>query len=72
MGSISHAIELWLSVWRCVAVRRCIGAKIDVSGGSQHMPPEDQHGGYSHPTTHSCSSDPFTPSCISLTDYMRA
>ena len=57
MGSISHAIELWLSVWRCVAVRRCIGPKIDVSGGSQQMPPEYQHGGYSHPTSHSTSSD---------------
>jgi len=31
MVSISHAIEFWLSVWWCVAVRRCEGAKIDVT-----------------------------------------
>ena len=35
MGSISHAIEFWLSVWRCVAVDRCEGSKNQVSGGTQ-------------------------------------
>jgi hypothetical protein len=30
----------------------------------------DQHGGYSHPTSHSCSPVPFTPSCAATTDYM--
>jgi hypothetical protein len=35
--------------------------------GREKMPPEDQHGGYSHPC---CSPDPLTPSGTSLTDYM--
>ena len=70
MVSITHAIEFWLSVWWCVAVRRCEGAKIDVSGGSQQMPPEDQHGGYSHPTTHSCSPDLTASLHTSWTDSM--
>ena len=30
MVSISHAIEFWLSVWWCVAVRRCEGAKMAI------------------------------------------
>ena len=34
------------------------------------MPPQDQHGGCSHPTAHSCSTDPLTPSVTSLTNYM--
>ena len=37
MWSISHAIEFWLSVWRCVAVDRCEGSKIQVSGDTQQM-----------------------------------
>ena len=37
MLSTSHAIALWLSVWRCVAVRRCEGSKIGVSAGIQQI-----------------------------------
>jgi len=37
MGSISHAIEFWLSVWRCVAVDRCEGSIFQVSGDTQQM-----------------------------------
>ena len=37
MLSTSHAIALWLSVWRCVAVRRCEGSKIGVSTGTQQI-----------------------------------
>ena len=36
MLSTSHAIALWLSVWRCVAVRRCEGSKIG-AGLNQQM-----------------------------------
>jgi hypothetical protein len=41
-------------------------------GVEEKMPPEDQHGGCSHPTTHNCSTDPPTPSGILLTNYMTS
>ena len=37
MLSTSHAIALWLSVWRCVAVRRCEGSTVGDSGRNQQM-----------------------------------
>ena len=37
-------------------------------GVEEKMAPEDQHGGYSHPTSHSTSSDPIRRSAISLTN----
>ena len=37
MLSTSHAIALWLSVWRCVAVRRCEGSTVGDSGLNQQM-----------------------------------
>jgi hypothetical protein len=37
-------------------------------GVEEKMTPEDQDGGYSHPTTHCTSSDPIRPSATSLTD----
>ena len=37
MWSNTHAIEFWLSVWRCVAVDRCEGSKNQVSGYTQQM-----------------------------------
>ena len=46
---------------------------LDVEMGVvEKMPAEDQHGGYSHPTTHNCSTDPLTPSGTSTTDYMTS
>ena len=41
-------------------------------GVEDKMTPEDQHGGYSHPTTHCTSSDPIRPSVTSLTDSVYA
>ena len=40
-------------------------------GVEEKMAPEDQHGGYSHPTTHCTSSDPIRPSAPSLTDSVK-
>ena len=37
-------------------------------GMEEKMTPEDQHGGYSHPTLHSTSSDPTIPSATLLGD----
>ena len=37
-------------------------------GVEEKMTPEDQHGGYSHPTSHSTSSDPTRPSATLLGD----
>ena len=46
---------------------------LDVEMGvEEKMPAEDQHGGYSHPTTHNCSTDPPTPSGILLTNCMTS
>ena len=36
-------------------------------GVEEKMAPEDQHGGYFHPTLHSTSSDPTRPS-VTLPD----
>ena len=40
-------------------------------GVEDKMTPEDQDGGYSHPTTHCTSSDPIRPSATSLTDSVK-
>ena len=37
-------------------------------GVEEKMAPEDQHGGYSHHTSHSTSSDPIRPSATLLGD----
>ena len=37
-------------------------------GVEEKMTPEDQHGGYSHPTSHNTSSDPIRPSATLLGD----
>ena len=37
MWSNTHAIEFWLSVWRCVAVDRCEGSIFQVSSDTQQM-----------------------------------
>ena len=39
-------------------------------GVEKKMAPEDQHGGHSHPTSHSTSSDLTTALCTSWTDSM--
>jgi hypothetical protein len=40
-------------------------------GVEEKIAPEDQHGGYSHPTSHSTSSDPISPSTTSLANSVQ-
>eukprot|EP01044_Picomonas_judraskeda_P031156 COSAG03_NODE_11507_length_588_cov_40.398773_1_plen_195_part_11 len=56
-------------LWRCPA--RVSGLEVEMAV-EEKMTPEDQHGGYSHPTAHSCSTDPPTPSGTSTVDYMTS
>ena len=44
-----------------------MGVAIVEMGVEDKMTPEDQHGGYRHPTLHSTSSDPTRPS-VTLPD----
>ena len=45
-----------------------MGVAIVEMGVEDKMTPEDQHGGYFHPTLHSTSSDPTRPSATLLDD----
>ena len=47
-----------------------MGVTIVEMGVEKKMAPEDQHGGYSHPTLHSTSSDPTVALHTSRTDSM--
>ena len=47
-----------------------MGVAIVEMGVEEKMAPEDQHGGYSHPTSHSTSSDLTVALHISWTDSM--
>ena len=46
------------------------GVTIVEMGVEEKMAPEDQHGGYSHPTSHSTSSDLIASQYTSWTDSM--
>ena len=45
-----------------------MGVTIVEMGVEEKMAPEDQHGGYSHPTSHNTSSDLTASQYISCTD----
>ena len=54
----------------CSTAPRRMGVTIVEMGVEEKMAPEDQHGGYSHPTSHSTSSDLTTSLHTSWTDSM--
>ena len=63
---VNPLFQGWLHLLRGVSTGT--GVAIVEMGVEDKMTPEDQHGGYFHPTLHSTSSDPTRPSATLLDD----